>query len=291
MTGARRFAAPPGGQLTEEMQAAFADDGFLILDGFASAETTAALRARTAELIAGFDPDSVRSVFAAGAGPQHRDAWFRGSGREIRFFFEAGAFDDAGRLTRDKAVALNKIGHALHDFDPVFAGFSRAPELAAVAEGLGLVDADLVQSMLILKPPAIGGAVDMHQDATFLHTEPVSVIGFWLALEDATPDNGGLVAIPGGHRGGLKARHHYAGADLVTTRLDDTPFAGDPVPLLAPEGTLVVLHGLLPHGSGPNLSPRPRAAFALHAVDRRARWSADNWLQLDPARPTRGFRP
>lgn len=289
MSPARRFAAPAGGRLTPEMQAAFAEDGFLVLDGFASPESCARLRARTAELIAGFDPASVRSVFAAGAGPQHRDDWFRTSGREIRFFFEAGAFDADGRLVRDKAVALNKIGHALHDFDPVFAAVSRAPALAAVAAGLGLADADLVQSMLILKPPAIGGAVDMHQDATYLHTEPVSVLGFWLALEDATPDNGGLVAIPGGHRQGLKARHHYDGPDLVTTRLDAVPFSGTPVALPAPEGTLVVLHGLLPHGSGPNLSDRSRAAYALHAVDRRARWSADNWLRKDPARPTRGF--
>ena len=289
MTAARRFPAPPGGELTPDMQAAFAEDGFLILDGFAARQACAELRARTAELIAGFDPASVRSVFSAGAGPQHRDSYFRASGRDIRFFFEAGAFDAEGRLTRDKTVALNKIGHALHDFDPVFAAFSRAPALARVAAGLGLGAADLVQSMLILKPPAIGGAVDMHQDATYLHTEPVSVLGFWVALEDATPENGGLVAIPGGHRGPLRARHHYSGRDLVTTRLDGTPFSGEPVALTAPEGTLVVLHGLLPHGSGPNLSARSRAAYALHAVDRRARWSADNWLQKDPDKPTRGF--
>ncbi len=289
MTGARRFDAPADGRLGADMQAAFAEDGFLILDGFVPAKTTAALRDRARALIDGFDPDGVRSVFAAGAGPQHRDAYFRTSGRDIRFFFEAGAFDAAGTLVRDKHAALNKIGHALHDLDPVFAAVSRAPKLAAVAASLGLDDADLVQSMLILKPPAIGGAVDMHQDATYLHTEPVSVVGFWLALEDATPDNGGLVALPGGHRGPLRTRHHYAGPDLVTTRLDETPFSGTPVALTAPEGTLVVLHGLLPHGSGPNLSPRSRMAYALHAVDRRARWSADNWLQMDPARPTRGF--
>jgi phytanoyl-CoA hydroxylase len=61
------------------------------------------------------------------------------------------------------------------------------------------------------------------------------------------------------------------------------------VPLEAPRGTLVVLDGLLPHRSGPNRSDLPRHAYTLHAIDPRASYPADNWLQR-PDLPLRGFR-
>jgi phytanoyl-CoA hydroxylase len=61
------------------------------------------------------------------------------------------------------------------------------------------------------------------------------------------------------------------------------------VPLEAPQGTLVVLHGLLPHKSGPNRSDRSRHAYAVHAVDGGAAYPADNWLRRTEAMPARGF--
>ena len=51
------------------------------------------------------------------------------------------------------------------------------------------------------------------------------------------------------------------------------------VPLPARKGTLVLLHGQLPHRSGPNLSDRSRHAYTLHLIDGAARYSPDNWLQ------------
>ena len=54
-------------------------------------------------------------------------------------------------------------------------------------------------------------------------------------------------------------------------------------------GTLVVFHGLLPHGSAANRSPRSRMACTLHVPDGTAAYAADNWLQRSPALPVRGF--
>ena len=40
-----------------------------------------------------------------------------------------------------------------------------------------------------------------HQDATYLACKPPRIVGLWLALEDATVDNGCLWFIPGSHKG------------------------------------------------------------------------------------------
>ena len=286
-----RFAATADGAPTNGMRAAYERDGFLLIDGFKSPAQCDALRARIRHLVDGFDPQSIASVFEAGGGQKHAaDRYFRESGDAIRFFFEKGAFNEAGALIKDKHQALNKIGHAMHDLDLVFFDFCRDPRLANLARGLGVADPGLIQSMVICKPPQIGGEVNCHQDATFLHTEPVSVVGFWFALEDADEGNGCLLGLPGAHASGLKEHFHYIGDDLVMDKIGDKDWdTSGEVALCAPKGTLVVLHGLAPHRSAPNTSPRSREAFALHVIDRAAQWGADNWLRRAAAMPVRGF--
>ena len=137
---------------------------------------------------------------------------------------------------------------------------------------------------------SIGGEVGWHQDATYLHTTPVTVTGFWIALDDADRDNGCLLALPGGHRGPLRQRFRRVG-DATGDRRRSTRRRGrtaQPVALEVRRGSLVVLHGLLPHASSANRSARPRHAYALHLIDGRAAYRADNWLQR-PDLPLRGF--
>jgi len=290
MTSLQRFAATPDGHLSAGMRAAYARDGFLLIEDFVSPEAIVTLKQRIGDLVCQFDADTVRTVFATDSQDHAADLYFRHSGEKIRFFFEKGAFDSAGNLMAEKHRALNKIGHALHDLDPVFDRFCRDRRLAAIAGDLGLADPGLVQSMVIFKQPRIGGEVGMHQDATFLATEPQSVTGFWFALEDADIGNGCLVALPGGHRGPLKERFHYAGETLTMLALHNVDWPQDD--LLALEvraGTLIVLHGLLPHGSAPNLSDRSRQAFTLHVIDRSAAWSPENWLRRGDGMPVAGF--
>lgn len=268
----------------------FRRDGFLVLPGFVAADRCDALRARMAELMAGFDPAGVRTVFATGDNSHAQDDWFLDSGDKVRFFFEPNSFDAAGNLLRPLERSLNKVGHALHDLDPVFDAFSRDTRFAAVATALGLAEPLLLQSMYIFKQPRIGGEVVCHQDGSFLHSEPLSCVGLWVALEDADEGNGCMWAEPGGHRRPLHRRFVRDGRRTWMETLDATPLPEDGlVPLWAPKGTLVLLHGQLPHRSGPNLSARSRHAYALHLVDGTCRLSPDNWLQRATDMPLRGF--
>jgi phytanoyl-CoA hydroxylase len=263
--------------------AAYERDGFLVLEDFVSSEDCDALQARAAELVAGFDPGPVRTVFSTRDQGHARDRYFQESGEAIRFFFEEQATDQPVPL------ALNKIGHALHDLDPVFDRVSRRPHFADLARSLGFTRPLLLQSMYLFKQPHIGAEVGWHQDATYLHTQPSTVTGFWVALDGADRDNGCLMTLPGAHRGPLRQRFLRQGGRMVAHTLDATPWPDiAPVALEARRGTLVVLHGLLPHASAPNRSSRPRHAYSLHVIDGEADYPSDNWLQR-PDLPLRGF--
>jgi len=285
------FEAPPGGNLTGEMIAGYRDAGVLVLRNFVSRDACARLQQRARELVDAFDPATVRSVFSTTQETHRDDSYFIESGDKIRFFLEDGAFDEDGRLRQPKEDSLNKMGHAMHDLDPVFDAFSRTPALAGVARSIGFIDPVIVQSMYIFKPPRIGGEVVCHQDSTYIYTEPESCVGFWFALEDATLENGCMQFIPGGHKLPLK-RRNYRREDgtLVTDTLDDAPWPESrKVPVEAEAGTLVVFDGRAPHLSAANRSSRSRHAYTLHAIDRSCHYPAENWLQRSADLPLRGF--
>ncbi len=285
------FDAPADGQLDAAMRAAFDEAGVVILRDYCPVTACNELRRRALALVDDFDPATVKSVFSTTKQTQLDDDYFIGSGDKIRFFLEDDAFDANGQLRQSKHDSLNKMGHAMHDLDPVFDRFSHTPKLAATVKSLGFEDPGIIQSMYIFKPPKIGGEVVCHQDSTYLYTEPESCVGFWFAIEDATIDNGCMHFIPGAHRGPLKARNYRKGdGRLVTEVLDDSPWPEERrLPAEAPAGTLVIFNGRAPHMSGPNRSDTSRHAYTLHVIDQQSHYPANNWLQRGADLPLRGF--
>lgn len=279
--------------LTETQLADWERDGFLVLPDFVEPASCDELRTHVMAEMAVADPtvDGGLTVFDTADQSHARDEYFLSSGDVVRWFLEEGAVVD-GKLNRPLPLAVNKLGHAMHDLDPVFDRFSRTLALAEVAADIGLVDPLLLQSMYIFKQPSIGGEVSCHCDHTFLWTEPQSVIGFWFAIEESTIDNGCLWVAPGHHRTPVRERFRRDGEGTTMDLLDTTPWPlDDLIPVEAAKGTLVVLHGTLPHRSAPNTSASSRHAYTLHLIDGQAHYPADNWLRRRSDMPLSGFGP
>lgn len=183
-------------------------------------------------------------------------------------------------MKQSKELSIRFVGHALHEHDPVFKKFSLSESVSSIFSSLGYKRPAIVQSRYIFKQPGFGAEAIPHQDNTYLHTEPPSCTGLWLALEDATINNGCLWAIPGSHKNGLKIRmikdENGTYFDRPIPSYDHKEF----VPLEVKSGSLVIIHGDLVHKSFENLSPASRHALVLHVIETKGcEWSNGNWLQ------------
>ena len=282
--------------LNPAQKAQWQRDGYAVLPAFKTPAETAAACERARALVDAFEPDAGASRFSTRDRSLVADASLLASAQTVRCFFEEEALDEQGRLRVPKSQSINKIGHALHDLDEVFIDYSHDPALAELGRDLGLLQPQVWQSQIIFKQPRIGGEVGWHQDASFFVTTPQTVTTFWFALEDATLDNGCLWVEPGGHRGPRGVLREQYVCDHSAGRLQMRPLDATPWPDMAQAlalpvaaGTLVVFHGLLPHCSGPNRSPKSRLAYTLHATDASARYAPENWLQRSAAMPVRGL--
>ncbi|KZO93375.1 phytanoyl-CoA dioxygenase [Calocera viscosa TUFC12733] len=279
--------------LTQKQVAKFYDDGYLILPGFLEQDEVAALMERTQRLLDSFDLEGhPLTKFTTGEEEDESkhvgDEYFLSSGDKVRFFMEEDAVGKDGKLNRPKNRAVNKIGHGLHELDPVFREITlHNSKLKSVARDLKFhKDPAILQSMVICKQPEIGGKVPEHNDSTFLYTDPPSAVGFWFALENCTPTNGALSFLPGSHKttriSKRFVRLREGGTEFEKLAEDNEPTKDEDYVLeTCDAGTLVLIHGSVLHKSEKNRSQATRYAYTFHMIESEpyAKYDGKNWLQ------------
>lgn len=180
--------------------------------------------------------------------------------------------DDAGALAKAEferpAAGGSRQVRKLVDLavdDQVFAPLARSDRILDVAAGLtGAQGIRLYGDQAFLKPAFTGSEKPLHQDNAYFRVNPSDAgVTCWIAIDDATIDNGCVNYVPGSQLRGLVGHHEIAGTPHLVPEHDDGA-AARPCPV--PAGSAIFHHLLVLHSSKGNCSPRPRRAWALHLV-------------------------
>ena len=275
----------------------FQKDGYLIIENFLTPEECNGLIQRCHDIVEKEDFSGHPTVvFSTKDNRQASTDYFITSGDKIRYFFEEQAIDKDGKLTVSKHLALNKIGHALHELDLLYRDVTSSEKIITISKALNFKHPAVVQSMYIFKQPTYGASVRPHQDSTFLHTDPNTLTGFWIALEDADVENSCLWFAPGSQSLPVERRMvrtvdsngavstEFEGRDS-SMDVEDKDFVAVPVK----KGSLVLINGCAVHKSETNTSNRSRHIYTFHIFDAGvSKWSEKNWLQPSDILP---FKP
>lgn len=163
-----------------------------------------------------------------------------------------------------------------------FMGFTREenPALRALAEDSSLIRVlnrllggkpDLYQDMALIKPPG-GREKPWHQDRAYFNlTQTTPIVGVWIALDEATPENGCMQVVEGGHREG--PRVHFMRRDWQICDSEITRLPRVAIPMRA--GGCLLFDALLPHGTPANRTGCQRWAVQYHYVSPESRETSE----------------
>lgn len=147
------------------------------------------------------------------------------------------------------------------EYDARLKAMAQHPQLLDLVARLIGASPMLYQDMALIKPPRIGREKPWHQDHAYFDLPlTATVVGVWIALDEATTENGCMVVYPGSHRQGPVV--HFNRRDWQICDTFDRPNGAVAVPL-KPGGALF-FHSLIHHGTPANTSTQRRRAVQFH---------------------------
>ena len=223
--------------LTAKQVRQYHDDGYLAVPDVLSRDEVAELQRVTDELV-----EASRSVSA------HTEV----------YDLEPSHSPDEPRVRRIKSPNLvhETYDRTLHH-----------PAIVAIVDQLIGPGVRYRSSKLNMKSAGYGSPVEWHQDWAFYPHTNDDILAVGVAIDAMTEANGGMMVVPGSHRGPLYDHHqdgYFVGA--VTDHEVDPV---DTVLLEVPVGGISLHHVRTLHGSAPNRSSRPRRLLLLElcAID------------------------
>jgi phytanoyl-CoA hydroxylase len=200
-------------------------------------------------------------------------------GRDEAARFAAGEYPVTNRPDDGQILAV----HFPHWVSPTSLELVNHPGVVGVVSQIAAAHlphwdgrAKCMQSMLFLKPPGLPGQA-WHQDERFIPTRDRSLVGAWIALDDATIENGCLWVLPGSHRNGYlhPFKRHDNPDEFDPT---DEAYGFDDAAAVSVEvnaGDVVFFNGYLLHRSMRNRSTGTRRALVSHYMNA---WSLLPWM-------------
>jgi len=161
-----------------------------------------------------------------------------------------------------------QFGHWLVRDDPFWARLISDPRLLDIAEQFIGPNIALFASHYISKPPFDGKPVLWHQDGSYWPLDPMEVVTLWLAVDDATPENGCMQVIPGTQHSQLANMIDRPEIDSVLGSGMDDELVDESkaVDIVLKAGDVEVHHPNIIHGSRANLSPNRRCGLTIRYI-------------------------
>jgi ectoine hydroxylase-related dioxygenase (phytanoyl-CoA dioxygenase family) len=163
---------------------------------------------------------------------------------------------EGGRFFIARADEITFTTHLVREA-PSLRAFTHTALLTDLCADLLGPDVRLYWDQAVYKKPGTESPFPWHQDNGYAFVEPQQYLTCWVALTDATEDNGCPWVVPGLHRRGTLA-HDYSDIGFVCLR---DPAEAVAVPARA--GSIVVFSSLTPHSTGPNRTDGTRKAYIV----------------------------
>lgn len=201
-------------------------------------------------------------------------------------------------MDKNPGLRPEQLGHTLIPDDPFWVRLISDDRLLDVAEQFIGPNIALFASHYIAKPPRDGQPVLWHQDGSYWPLDPMEVVTLWLAVDDATPENGCMRVIPRTQQMNLQEMKRRTDVASVLSSSIDESFVDEAqaVDIILKAGDVSIHHPNLIHGSNANVSDRWRRGLTIRYIPTTTRITQPEWpsaflLRGEPVPGVNDYRP